>query len=66
MYGDSVDRQTPIILNQIENSIFYNQKITQEYNYIRDKGVGYESLFNYFLLDNGEIYYKFYNVGLPV
>ena len=27
--GDSVDRQTPIILNQIENSIFYNQKITQ-------------------------------------
>lgn len=64
--GDSVDRQTPIILNQIENSIFYNQKITQEYNYIRDKGVGYESLFNYFLLDNGEIYYKFYNVGLPV
>ncbi|MEI3392671.1 MAG: hypothetical protein V8R39_06315 [Clostridia bacterium] len=64
--GDSVDRQTPIILNQIENSIFYNQKITQEYNYIWDKGVGYESLFNYFLLDNGEIYYKFYNVGLPV
>jgi alpha-tubulin suppressor-like RCC1 family protein len=64
--GDSVDRQTPIILNQIENSIFYNQKIAQEYNYIWDKGVGYESLFNYFLLDNGEIYYKFYNVGLPV
>lgn len=25
--GDSVDRQTPIILNQIENSIFYNQKL---------------------------------------
>ena len=61
--GDSVDRQTPIILNQIENSIFYNQKIAQEYNYIWDKGVGYESLFNYFLLDNGEIYYKFYNLS---
>ena len=64
--GDSVDRQTPIILNQIENSIFYNKKITQEYNYIWDKGVGRASLFNYFLLDNGEIYYKFYNVWLPV
>ena len=64
--GDNTNKQTPVMLNQIESSTFYNKKITQGYGCTFGGGVGYEILCNYFLLDNGELYYKLYKIGLPV